>query len=216
MLFGNFNLAQLIATGIALLVAFTIHEATHALVAYRLGDATAQRAGRLSLNPAAHLDPMGTLMVLVAGVGWGKPVPGDPRNLHPGGRAGMGLVAGAGPLSNLIMAFVFAAPFRAGMITWGMMGDSAVIPGVGQVLLTIVTLNVYLALFNLLPIAPLDGFNVAMGILPESAARVLWNTQRYGPIILLFLILSGRFIRFDLLGATLLPAANAILRLFLG
>lgn len=216
MLFGNFTLAQLIATVVALLVAFTIHEATHALVAYRLGDTTAQRAGRLSLNPAAHLDPMGTLMVLVAGFGWGKPVPVNPRNLHPGGRSGMGLVAAAGPVSNLLMAFVFAAPFRAGIITWAMMGGSALIPGIGQVLLTIVTLNVYLALFNLLPIAPLDGFNVAMGILPESAARVLWGTQRYGPLILLFLILSGRFLRFDLLGATLLPIANAILQLFLG
>jgi len=128
----------------------------------------------------------------------------------------MGLVAAAGPISNLLMALVFAAPFRAGMITWAMMGDSPIIPGLGQVLLTIVTLNVYLALFNLLPIAPLDGFNVAMGVLPESAARALWSTQRYGPLILLFLILSGRFLRLDLLGATLLPAANAILRLFLG
>lgn len=216
MLFGDFTVAQLLSTVIALLVAFTVHEATHALVAYRLGDSTAQRAGRLSLNPAAHLDPMGTLMVLVAGFGWGKPVPVNPRNLHPAGRAGMGMVAVAGPLSNLLMAFVFAAPFRADMITAAMMGGNAIVPGVGQVLFTIVILNIYLALFNLLPIAPLDGFNVAMGLLPDSWARMLWSTQRYGPIILLFLIISGRFIRFDLLGATLLPAADAILQLFLG
>ncbi len=215
MLFGNFTVAQLLATVIALLVAFTVHEAMHALVAYRLGDTTAQRAGRLSLNPAVHLDPMGTLLVLVAGFGWGKPVPVNPWNLRPAGRAGMGMVAVAGPLSNLLMAFLFAAPFRADMITREMMGGSALIPGIGQILLSIVVLNVYLALFNLLPIAPLDGFNVVMGLVPDSWARVLWDTRRYGPVILLVLVISGRFLRFDLLGATLVPAANAILRLII-
>ncbi len=216
MLFSSPSIASLLATTIALLIAFTTHEAMHALVAYNLGDTTGKRMGRLSLNPIAHLDPLGTLMILVSGFGWGKPVPVNPYNLRQGGRLGMGLVAAAGPLSNILMAFVFATPFRANLITVQMMRGSSIIPGLGLVLLTVVQLNVFLAIFNLLPIAPLDGFKVAVGLLPQTWAHALTQTEKYGPLILLFLILFGRAGRFDLLGMTLYPVGNAILRLVLG
>ncbi|MGI6209050.1 MAG: site-2 protease family protein [Anaerolineae bacterium] len=216
MLFGNATIAQLLASVIALLIAFTVHEATHALMATNLGDTTARRLGRLSLNPVAHLDPLGTIMILVSGFGWGKPVPVNPYNLRPAGRLGMGLVAAAGPISNILLAYVFAAPFRANLITIGMMRGGDIIPSLGQVLFTVVMLNVYLAVFNLLPVAPLDGFKVVLGLLPPRWAYALARTERYGPLILLFLILSGGLIRFNLLDATLVPVARVILQLVLG
>ena len=216
MLFSNATVAQLIASVVGLLIAFTFHEACHALIAYRLGDATAKRMGRLSLNPLAHLDPLGTLMILVSGFGWGKPVPVNPYNLRrPGGRLGMGLVAAAGPVSNLLAAYIFAAPLRAGLFSTSLVSRNLFIPSAGQVLLSIVMLNVFLAVFNLLPIAPLDGFKVALGLLPPRLAYTWAQTERYGPLILLFLILFGRLGRLDLLGVTLYPLANAILRLIL-
>ena len=216
MLLANPTIAQLIASIIALLVAFTVHEATHALIAYRLGDATAKRLGRLTLNPLAHLDPLGTLMILFAGFGWGKPVPVNPHNLRTGGRMGMGLVAGSGPLSNILTAYVFAAPLRAGLVPAGLRAGSIFIPSLGDLLLTIVMLNVFLAVFNLLPIAPLDGFRVAIGFLPPRWAYKLAQTERYGPLILLFLILFARFGRLDLLGMTLYPIAQRIINIILG
>ena len=215
MLFANATIAQLFATIVALLIAFTTHEAMHAFAAYNLGDATAKRMGRLSLNPLSHLDPLGTIMILVSGFGWGKPVPVNPHNLRPGGRLGMGLVAAAGPFSNLLVAYVFATPLRAGLVSMGPTSLSLFIPSLGQLLMTVVILAVFLAVFTLLPIAPLDGFRVAMGLLPPRWAYRLSQTERYGPLILLFLILFGRIGRFDLLGAILYPPANALLRLIL-
>ena len=214
MLFSNATIAQLLASTIALLIAFTTHEATHALIAHNLGDATAKRLGRLSLNPLAHLDPLGTLMILVSGFGWGKPIPVNPYNLRPGAKLGMGLVAAAGPLSNILMAYVFATPLRAGLIA-PVVSGSLFIPSMGQLLITIVMLNIFLAVFNLLPIAPLDGFRVAIGFLPPRWAYALSQTERYGPLILLLLILFGRMGGFDLLGLTLYPVANAIVKLVL-
>jgi Zn-dependent protease len=217
MLFSNPTIAQFLASAIALLVAFTCHEASHALIAFRLGDTTAKRMGRLSLNPLAHLDPLGTIMILVSGFGWGKPVPVNPYNLRkPGGRLGMGLVAAAGPISNLLAAYVFATPLRLGMLRASQMTmSSLVIPSVGQVIYMVVVLNVFLAVFNLLPIAPLDGFKVALGVLPPRWAYTWAQTERYGPMILLFVILSGWFIRIDFLSFTLRPLANLVLRLIL-
>ncbi|MBI4296964.1 MAG: site-2 protease family protein, partial [Chloroflexi bacterium] len=102
----------LVTVGLALVVGITVHEYSHALAAYRLGDATAKMQGRLSLNPLAHLDPMGTAMIFLVGFGWGKPVPVNPHMLRKGGRTGMSLVAAAGPLANLVTAALLSIPMR--------------------------------------------------------------------------------------------------------
>ena len=162
------------------------------------------------MNPLVHLDPLGAIMALVAMIGWAKPVPINPWRLRYGPRVGGALVAVAGPLSNLLLAVLAAIPWRLGYL------DGA--PKlVLTVIWTFVALNVALFLFNLIPLAPLDGISVLSGIVgPETAAR-LTPLRTYGPQILLGLILIGFVIpQLDILGWTLYPALNAIVRLLLG
>ncbi|MGQ9517007.1 MAG: site-2 protease family protein [Anaerolineae bacterium] len=215
MLFSGLSLADIIARIIALLIAITVHEAAHAWSAFRLGDPTARAMGRLSLNPLRHLDPLGSLMLLVAGVGWGKPVPVNPRNFRTGAKAGMAITSFAGPLSNLVVAGLVALPIRLTHIPLRM-GGSALIPGAGDILLSIILLNIGLAIFNLIPIAPLDGFSVAMGLLPYRWAVQFARLEPYGPIILVGLFAAGWFLPIDPLGMLMRPAYSLFLRLFLG
>ena len=159
---------------IALLMALTVHEFSHALVATSLGDPTAKWQGRLSLSPRAHLDPLGTAMILIAGFGWAKPVPVRPAYLRPGPRTGMAVVASAGPLSNVALATVFSLPLRTGLVPLAFTGFTSFRGGpedvVGHVIVALVFWNLLLAVFNLIPLAPLDGFNVALGLLPREMA----------------------------------------------
>jgi Zn-dependent protease len=184
---------DLVRIGLMLAVlvsSLTVHEAAHAWAADRLGDSTARRLGRLTLNPIAHIDPIGTLLfpILAATtglplIGWAKPVPVDMRNLKAP-RRDFALVAAAGPASNLLMAVAGAAvvaPMTAGA------GGSPLL----ALLLGFVSLNVLLALFNMLPVPPLDGGNVLIGLLPEPAARVVERLRPYGIIVLYGLMLSG-------------------------
>jgi Zn-dependent protease len=194
-------------------VAIAVHEFSHALAAWGLGDDTAQRAGRLTLNPLRHLDPFGSLLLLVTlfsgvpGIGWGKPVPVNPRALRFG-RAGMAVVSAAGPLSNLALALLMGVLVRIvvqGDLTlprWGV-----------DLVLALILLNVGLCVFNLLPVPPLDGFGVAVGVLPWSLAGPLARLAQYGPAILLLLVFSGSLIRIDLLGMLLGPPRSALLAL---
>ena len=187
-------IVTLVTFSLALVAALTFHEFSHALVATVSGDPTARRMGRLSLHPLAHLDPLGTTMILVAGFGWAKPVPVNPAYLRAGERTGMALVALAGPLSNVVMASLFAVLIKAGVVTWvlgkgfpifwGQPGD---LPG--YVIGSVVFWNLLLAAFNLIPIAPLDGFKVALGVLPRGAASSFARLERHGPVILLSIIL---------------------------
>ncbi len=179
----------------ALLLGIAFHEFSHAFVAAALGDQTARNLGRLTLDPRAHLDPTGTLLLFIVGFGWGKPVPFNPYALRNGPRTGMAMVAAAGPISNLLIATVLAMPLRFGWVTWhnpfetivGTAGwDTA--DYVGLFLSAGVLLNVILAVFNLLPVAPLDGFKVAVGLLPVELARPVARLERYGILILLALI----------------------------
>jgi Zn-dependent protease len=183
---------------LAVLVAsLSVHEAAHAWTADRLGDSTARQLGRLTLNPLAHLDWIGTvlfpLVAMSTGlplIGWAKPVPVLWRNLrHP--RRDFALVALAGPVSNLLLAAVAAAilvPLEH-LVGFG--------PGLGSTvaigLATAVSLNVLLAVFNLIPVPPLDGGNVLAGIVPEAAARVVDLLRPYGFLILYGLLLTGVF-----------------------
>lgn len=194
---------------IALIPAFTVHEFMHAFVAYRLGDTTAKDLGRLTLNPLKHLDLFGTLMVLLVGFGWAKPVPVNPASLR-GGRAGMAVVAVAGPLSNLAMATAVA-------LLWQLTGSPGNPDLVTTLLLVFVYLNVALLFFNLLPIPPLDGYRVVAGVLPDSLVGA-WNSfAQIGPMILLALVFAGSFVpQFSPLSQLVSKPTQSVVQFLLG
>lgn len=193
------DMATLISRAIVLLVAFTIHELAHAVVADRMGDPTPRRMGRITLNPIAHLDPIGTILLLVSGFGWAKPVMVNPMNLRGNPRTGMAIVAAAGPISNIIMAILFALPFQLGLVTFSAFGGSSVIPSLSDLLFQFVWINLILAFFNLLPIPPLDGYKILTGILPPDIAYRLRPLEQYG-----FLILMGAIFILPMLGIDLI------------
>jgi Zn-dependent protease len=172
---------------IAFVISTTIHEFCHAWTAYQLGDPTAAHLGRITLNPAAHFDPIGFIgmMMLAAGypaIGWGKPVPVN-TNVIRGHRKGLAITAAAGPLSNLVLATLFVIPLRAN-------GDQ--IHGFGQVMLErMVIVNLLLASFNLIPIPPLDGSKILAGLLPNFWYPYMAKLEQYGFMILLFMFFIG-------------------------
>ncbi len=172
---------------VALAVAITIHEFAHAYAADRLGDPTPRVQGRLTLNPLAHLDPLGTLMLLIARFGWGKPVQFDPFNLrHP--RRDAAIISIAGPASNILLATMLSVILRLALST-----DFAMLAYI--IIQPVIVLNVFLAVFNLVPIHPLDGFKIVEGILPPEYAKQWHELEPYGMIFLLFMV-------FPVFGAT--------------
>ena len=182
---------------VSLAVCISVHEFSHAFVASELGDNTARALGRVTLNPVKHLDPIGSVLIFLAGFGWGKPVPVDVRFLRGDPRLGMALVSAAGPASNVVAAVLFAMLVRLGLA-------DALIPGVaifGRDLASVVDFtlqmlvrfNLILAIFNLLPIAPLDGFKVALGLLPRDLAIPFSRTEPYGIGVLLAVVALGFF-----------------------
>lgn len=178
---------------VPILMAVTFHEVAHGLVAYRLGDPTAKNAGRLTLNPLAHLDLVGTLVfVITRMIGWAKPVPVNPLYFkNP--RKGMLWVALAGPATNLVLA-VLSAMLMRWLLNLNLSPDSQWVAIVKPVFLMAqrsVILNVGLAVFNVIPIPPLDGGRIAVGILPEKQAISYARLEPYGFLILLLLIFSG-------------------------
>ena len=192
----------------ALLAAITIHEFAHAWMSDRLGDPTARLRGRLTLNPLAHLDPVGTLMLLLFRFGWGKPVPFDPYNLrHP--RRDAALISFSGPVSNIVLATVLSLVIRFAHLT---LGPPAFI--LETILTPFIILSVVLAIFNLIPIHPLDGGKVLIGLLPDKLAYE-WDQvlHQYGLIILLFLLLP--IFGFSPIIAILSPIVNLVLSFFL-
>ena len=168
---------------LAFIVAITIHEASHAIVATWLGDDLPRLQGRVTLNPLRHLDPLGTIMIAIAMFGWGRPVMVNPYRLRFGVHRGMALVAGAGPLSNLLLAAVLTPTARE-LLSTGQVGLST------SAILLIIQLNIVLAIFNLLPLPPLDGFSIVVGLLPPERAAQLEGARRYGPGLLLGLFLA--------------------------
>ena len=186
----------------AALVSISVHESSHALSAYWLGDDTAKRSGRISLNPLRHLDPLGFLMMVVVHFGWAKPVPVNPARMTKvkSQKTGMALTALAGPLSNLLLAFVFGClyficAYAGGMKLWMMLDGYTAGSGL-HYWLTIflerfLILNVGLAVFNLIPISPLDGFKILAIILPEASYSKLMRYERYGMLILIALLYLG-------------------------
>lgn len=206
----DFDLPTLLAKLVILLVGFPIHELAHAWVAYRLGDNTAKYQGRLTLNPLKHLDPLGSLLLLVSVIGWAKPVPVNPYHLRYGPRVGHALVSAAGPVSNLLMAALIAIPWRLGLFE----GAS---PAVVDFAIIFVGVNVALFLFNLIPLAPLDGNGVLRGVVGERIARVLQPLQAYGPLILMVLfMLSWVSPQLNFLGRYLGQGVSSVSRFLLG
>ncbi len=181
-----------------LIASLSVHEAAHAWASYRLGDPTAERLGRLSLNPVVHVDPIGTLLFPLIAIltnlpliGWAKPVPVDSRFLkHP--KRDFALIAAAGPASNVIMAVIGAILlFLLPGVAPGDIAGRAVMTPLFQFLDMFVVINVLLALFNMVPVPPLDGGNVLLGVLPPAGARVIEQMRPYGFMILYALMLTG-------------------------
>ena len=190
--------------------ALSFHEFAHAWMASKCGGNTAARMGRLTLNPMAHLDVMGSLMILFVGFGWAKPVPVDSRNLRDP-RKDMMKVAAAGPLSNLLLAML------AGM-AWRLLGGINFLSDTNfPVLICDFTqINIALAVFNLIPVSPLDGSQIFSGYLMKTNPELALKIQSYGPQVLFGLILFGYVTGFSILWLVMKPFVNFFMLLFIG
>ena len=193
--FGNEpgKLMALCLTAPGVLVAITFHEFAHGFAAYKLGDDTAKNDGRLSLNPFAHLDPVGTLMLLVAGFGWGKPVQVNPRNYNRNMSVEKAdaIVSIAGPAMNLVLAIVFALIYCA----MAKFAESFILTNIGMILFTMIeytiSVNIGLGVFNLLPLPPLDGSKVILPFLPYNAKEWFINNEYIFYIAFIMLYITG-------------------------
>jgi Zn-dependent protease len=213
----------------ALIAGISFHEFSHAFVADRLGDTLPRRMGRVTLNPLAHLDPAGTLLLFLVGFGWGKPVQVNP-NVSRNPRAAMAIIAGAGPVSNFLVAAVAGFPLHAGLFPWLPPFNVSVVNSLirggwsaddylGLYLSAIVLISIILGVFNLIPIFPLDGHRVIPAFLSDAAARDYMRFQsRYGFAILIVLIalpfLTGG--QFGILFEVMSPIINSLANLFAG
>lgn len=168
---------------ITLIIAFTVHEFAHAWVAYLFGDPTAKNQGRLTLNPLAHLDPIGTLLIFIAGFGWAKPVPVNRFRLRRSRMAGV-LVSLAGPVSNLLLALIGLGAYYMGMTSFSQQS------WVETFFNVFVYLNVVLFIFNLLPLPPLDGYRIIEDLVPTSTRVKMSRYEPYGAIIFLIIVLT--------------------------
>lgn len=193
----NLDVSTLIAHLFVLVVAFSVHEFAHAWTANSFGDVTPKMNGRLTLNPLSHLDPIGSLLLIIAGFGWAKPVPVNPYALQRKSSAAMMWVSLAGPLSNFLMAVIAAIPFRLGLVSYAdavlaiQTRSSHLLPTFPQILFVFIQINLVLMLFNLLPIAPLDGEKIAEYFFPPSWVQFLDAIRPYGPIILMAIVFLG-------------------------
>ena len=210
-------IVQFVVRLIVLLVGIPIHEWAHAWSAYQLGDRTADLQGRMTLDPMAHLDPIGSLLLLFSGFGWGKPVPVNPYRMRTNPRVGMAISAAAGPLSNFILAMVLAIPFRmgwanlAGAFTDWTMGRFSI----EALLFIAIQVNLGLMLFNLIPVFPLDGEKVLTGLLPPRWGDGLLRLRPYGMLIMAVLLFVLPRMGLDVLGMVIWPAHGLLLNLLL-
>jgi len=212
--------AAIIVVAIMLLIAFPVHEFSHALAAFRLGDATAKMFGRLSLNPIVHFDPVGGVLLAISFIGsagafgFGWPTPVNPMNLE-GGRRGDAIVAAAGPISNLVLAIAGAIPLRYFINNQNLISEA---PILGLVLQQFVVINLILMVFNLIPIPPLDGSKVLFALVDRRTEyQIRPFLEQYGMLLLLLLILSSFFTGGEsILGRVLSPIVQGIYGFLVG
>jgi len=210
----------------ALVLGISFHEFSHAYIADTLGDGLPRRMGRVTLDPLAHLEPMGTVLMLMVGFGWGRPVPVNP-NATRNPKAALGLTAAAGPVSNFVVAAVAGLPIKLDLVPWSspFNQSNALLLSLNGwelkeylsvYLSAIVLFSLILGVFNLIPIAPLDGFKVAVGFLPRDLSNEFARLEQYGPVILIILFLlpffTGTFLLFEIME----PIIKVLARLFAG
>lgn len=214
MLFGG-SPPVIISLILTAVIALPFHELAHAWSATQLGDDTPRQSGRLTLNPLKHLDPLGFVLLVAAGFGWAKPVPINPYSLQRRSPAGVVLVSAAGPLSNLLLAGLAAIAFRIDLLNPSFTSGNF-LPTLSQFVFIFIDINLVLLVFNLLPIAPLDGEKVLTYLLPSSGQATMARIRPYGPMILMLLIFLSYFGSFDPLGVLIGAPVNGLLRLLIG
>lgn len=209
----NITLAILIGRIIALVIGFTLHEWAHSYSAYRLGDNSQLYNGRLTLDPRAHLEPIGIVLAIIVGFGWAKPVPVNVRSFYPNEQRSFMLTALAGPVMNLFLALiVFGIPFRI-LIEMGLATDSFFF----EVIETIVWFNLVLFLFNLIPLSPLDGWKILSGLLPTEQSVAMQRYERESTVALMILLMAGAIHRnLNVLGVIFGPIIEFFLELITG
>ncbi len=191
----NFDIQTMIYILPALLLGLTLHEFAHAWVAHRLGDPTARNLGRLTINPLKHLDPLGTIFLLFFHFGWAKPVPVNPFHFRGDRQRGMLWVSLAGPVTNLLIAVVT-------VFLWRIMMPQG--EAIQRILYLIISINIVLAVFNIIPVPPLDGSKILAGLLPRRYSHIVYNLEKYGFVILILMMVFG------VIGAVLMPIVGFI------
>ncbi len=195
----NWDLIALyVGRAIALLISIPVHESAHAYASWKLGDPTAKNYGRMTLNPAKHFDPIGALCMIVVGFGWAKPVPVSPYNGFKNPKKGMAISAAAGPVSNILLAFIFMLLYKVFFYTIHVplllsptFEPSVMINFVTTLFSTIINVNIVLAVFNMIPVPPLDGSRIAMLFLPAKTYFKIMQYEKYIMIALFAALFTG-------------------------
>ena len=198
-----------------ILLALTFHEYAHAYTAYRCGDDTARQSGRLTLNPLRHLDPLGTIMIFIVHFGWAKPVPVNPNRLR-NPKKDMLWISAAGPLANMMLALASGLLIRV-LLTIGVTPERHT--AIGLLFFMVIMslqINLALAIFNILPIAPLDGSKILSALLPARYEKLIYFLERYGPFILIGLIIFSQATGVSVLGGLIWPFVDFFRTLFAG
>ena len=211
----NQSLPSIVSAVITLLIAFTFHEFAHAWTATRFGDDTPRLFGRLSLNPLRHLDFMGSLMLVFTGFGWAKPVPVNPHKIRSYSPSALMLTAISGPLANFALAITAALVLRTGWVN-NIPAAAAFLPTPRYFLLYFLYTNLGLMIFNLLPLPPLDGEEILVYLLPAEWEQKWAAIRPYGPYLLIFLLLVGPMIGFNLVDALISPMIQGLAGILIG